>query len=290
MPQILVDLHASNLRALEVARVLSALVDALTVRALELAAPDIRLPADGLVWVAIGSQARRELTPASVARGAVICSDPPPPGWVDAVAGALARCGLSADVLARRPEEWSAADGGGEDDTELALLVERRPLWGTPRDPLPSAGTLAGSARERVLAALVERALGYSPPTGFDAGSVLEADGRRSETLDIRRAAVVPVVELARWAGAAAGCAEGSTSERLSAAASEGVLSDADARSLTESFELALELRIGHHMQQLAGGSPPDDRIGLGEISPLMRDHLRDVFRAVASVQRTLRG
>ena len=81
LPEILLDLHASNLRALEIARVLSALVDALTVRALELAAPAARLPADGLVWVAVGSQARRELTPASVRAGRVVCSEPPPPGW-----------------------------------------------------------------------------------------------------------------------------------------------------------------------------------------------------------------
>ena len=37
LPEIVSDLHAANLRALEVARVLSALVDALTVRAIELA-------------------------------------------------------------------------------------------------------------------------------------------------------------------------------------------------------------------------------------------------------------
>ena len=85
LPKIVVDLHAANLRALEVARVLSALVDSMTVRAIELAGQPFRLPSDGLVWVAVGSQARRELTPASIARGAIVCSDPPPDGWADAV-------------------------------------------------------------------------------------------------------------------------------------------------------------------------------------------------------------
>jgi CBS domain-containing protein len=285
LPEVVVDLHRSNLRALEVARVLSALVDALTVRALELAAATIQVPGDGLVWVAVGSQARREMTPASTARGAVVCSEPPPLEWLESVAQTLSRCGLIGDVIARTPAEWTAAVG--EDELELTVLVERRPLWGTPREPLPVADD---GARDRVLGALKRRALAYSPPTGFDAEAVLESDGTRRAQLDIRRAAVIPIVELARWAGASAGVVEGSTPERLRAAGASGALSDADARTLADAFELALELRIGHHMERLAAGQRPDDRLDPAEISPLMRDHLRDVFRAVGSVQRTLRA
>ncbi len=284
LPEIVVDLHASNLRAVEVARVLSALVDALTTRALELAAAASELPSDGLVWVAVGSQARRELTPASVARGAVVCSDLPPAGWTESVSAALASCGLESAVVARTATDWSATDA--DDELGLTVLVERRALWGTPREPLP---IVEGDARKRVLDSLARRALAYTPPTGFDADAVLESDGRRSDRLDIRRAAVIPVVELGRWAGAAAGLSEGSTPERLRAAAQDGVLSEADSRTLIEAFELATELRVAHHMQQLASGAQPDDRIEPADISPLTRDYLRDVFRAVAGVQRRLR-
>jgi CBS domain-containing protein len=285
LPEVVMELHRSNLRALEVARVLSALVDALTVRTLELAAATIQLPADGLVWVAVGSQARREMTPASTARGAVVCSEPPPPEWLESVTGTLSRWGLIGEVIARTPAQWAATVG--DDELGLTVLVERRPLWGTPREPLPVAHD---GARERVLKALARRALAYSPPTGFDGGAVLESDGTRQAQLDIRRAAVIPIVELARWAGAAADVVGGSTTERLLAAGQSGALSDADARTLADAFELALELRIGHHMERLAAGEVPDDRIDPGQISPLMRDHLRDVFRAVGSVQRRLRA
>ncbi len=284
LPELVVDLHAANLRALEVARVLSALVDALTVRVLELVVPSAGLPADGLVWVAVGSQARRELTPASIARGALVCSEPPPRDWIEDVQAALGRCGIPSTVVARSGAEWLAADL--EDELTLSVLVERRALWGTPRDPLPLA---AGQAQEDVLAELARRALAYTPPTGFDADSVLEADGARSDRLDIRRAAVIPIVELARWAGAAAGMHEGTTAERLLGAGDEGVLSDADARTLSEAFELAHELRIAHHMQQLSAGGRPDDQLEPATLSPLMRDQLRDVFRSVSGVQRRLR-
>jgi hypothetical protein len=43
-------------------------------------------------------------------------------------------------------------------------------------------------------------------------------------------------------------------------------------------------------MERIAAGQSPDDEMDPAEVSPLMRDHLRDVFRAVTSVQRRLRG
>lgn len=282
LPEVVAELYAARLRAPEVVRVLTALVDALTTRALELAAP---APAEGLVWVAIGSQARREMTPASIARGAVVCTDPPPDGWTEGVSVVLRASGFFSDeVVAHTAADWTRIDG--DDELGLSVLVERRPLWGTPVDPLP---VVEDGARSAVAQALARRALAAVPPTGFDGDAVLEADGRRSGQLDIRRAAVVPIVELGRWGSALAGVVEGSTPERLQAAAAAGALREDDARTLAEAFELALELRIGHHMAELARGRAPDDQLDPAEISPLMRDHLRDVFRAVGSVQRRLR-
>ena len=283
LPEVVADLHGARLRAPEVVRVLSALVDALTTRALELAAPP-PAPAEGVVWVALGSQARRELTPASIARGALVCHERPPVEWTRAVGEVLRACGFPGEVVARSTDEWSRGDG--EDELSLSVMIERRALWGTPIDPLPAP---EGPARDAIVAALARRALAAVPPTGFDADSVLEAGGRRSDCLDIRAAAVAPIVELARWGSAAAGVVEGSTPERLLAAADGGVLTEADARTLADAFELALELRIGHHMARIAAGRTPDDQIEPAEVSPLMRDHLRDVFRAVTSVQRRLR-
>jgi CBS domain-containing protein len=284
IPELIIELHASSLRAVEVARVQSALYDALTVRALELASRAFELPPDGLVWVAIGSQARRELTPGSNPRGALVYTDPPPAGWADAVSDAFERCGLPAEVPMRSTGGWSDA---GEEELALAVLVERRALWGTPRDPLP---VVDGEQLERVIAALARRALSNQPPTGFDADAVIELDGTRRELLDIRHAAVMPLVELARWAGAAAGRLEGSTVDRLRAAGDAGVLSQGDARTLIDAFELALELRLAHHVEQLKGGSEPDDMLEPSTMSDLTRGHLREVFRAVAAVQRTLQG
>jgi len=284
LPTIMVDLHRSSLRALEIARVLSALVDAVTYRVLELVPMAGALPGDDVVWVAVGSQARRELTPASRARGAIVCSERPPVGWLTEVGEALARCGLDPAPAAMSAGEWTAAARDG-DGLALVMLSDHRALWGTPRESLPGLDA-AGDAR--LLDALSERALAHTSPTGFGDASVLGLEGGRGDRLDIRAAAVVPIVEFARWAGAAAGHTEGSTIDRLRAAAAAGVIEDDDARTLVDAFEILYELRIAHHVEQVAAGEAADDLLDPAVMSGLARSNLRDVFRAVAAAQRTL--
>jgi CBS domain-containing protein len=290
LPSIMLELHRSSLKALEIARVLTALIDAVTQRALTLeSAGDGSLERAGAVLVAVGSQARRELTPASRPRVALVCSEPPASGRLERVGAALARCGLdgASGPAARSAGEWAASASGGDDDgLALAVLADRRLLWGTPREPLPVA---SGVERARLLEALAARARAHSPPTGFGEAAVLGLDGRRSDRLDIRRAAVAPIVDLASWAGVAAGRTEGSTLDRIEAASAAGVLTGADARTLADAFELVYELRVAHHMEQLAAGEAVDDLLDPAVMSALTRSHLRDVFRALAAVQRTLR-
>src|SRR6201996_8780207 len=59
LPELMLDLHHSSVPVLELAPVLSALVDALTRRALELVTATADPPPEGVVWVALGSLARR---------------------------------------------------------------------------------------------------------------------------------------------------------------------------------------------------------------------------------------
>jgi len=282
LPGLMLDLHRSSIPALELARVLTALVDAVCCRAIELALPELQQP--GLVWVAVGSQARRELTLASSRRGALVTTAQPSGDCLRALGRALALCGVTGPLVARDAAGWTQA--GAHDELALSILTDRRALWGTPAEPLPVAD---GAARSRLLDALAAHAFTHSPPTGFEANTVLRLDGRRSDRLDIRLSAVVPIAALGRWAATVAGSEEVSTPERLQAAAADGVLRESQASTLAEAFKLALELRIVHQLEQLAAGEPPDDLLDPAAMSPLTRGHLRDVFRAVATVVRELR-
>ncbi|MFL5861613.1 MAG: putative nucleotidyltransferase substrate binding domain-containing protein [Solirubrobacteraceae bacterium] len=284
LPALMLELHHSSVPALELAPVLSALVDALTRRALELVSTRYMPAEAGVVWVSLGSQARRELTPASRRRGAVIhdLEAPPSPEWLAAIQAALAHCGVEGPVVARDAAEWARRAGGEE--LALSVMADRRVLWGAPAEPLPIA---EGPERDTLLRALKEQAFTPVLPTGFDADAVLTREGRHSR-LNVRSAAILPIAAIARWAAAAADAGEGSTPERLRAAADAGVLGADQAETLAESFEAALELRIVHQLDQIAGGQSPDDLLDAAALSALTRGRLRDVFHAVHTVAREL--
>jgi CBS domain-containing protein len=286
LPELMLELRRAEVPALELARVLTALVDSLTARALELATAHGEVPADGMVWVAVGSQGRRELTLASTRRGAFVHDAELEfdRDRLEELRPALELCGIGGPVVAREGAQWIRR--APMDDLALEVVCDRRALWGTPGEPLPVA---EGGDRVALLDALGAYAFGHSLPTGFDADSVLTLEGVRRERLDIRRTAIVPIAALARWAAVMAGDGAGSTPERLRVAAAEGVLSDDQSRTLVEAFELALELRIVHQLEQLSAGQTPDDLLDAGAMSSLTRTRLRDVFRAVSTVTRELR-
>ncbi len=285
LPALMLDLHHSSVPALELAPVLSALVDALTRRAIELVSAKGAGAEPGTVWVSLGSQARRELTPASTRRGAVIHDPALPPSseWLAEIEAALTRCDIVGPLVARDAGGWAAR--AGDDELALSVLADRRVLWGTPSEPLPIA---QGPTRSSLLEALAARAFTPALPTGFDADAVLTREGRQSR-LNIRSAAIVPIAAIARWAATAADAGEGSTPERLRAAADAGVLGGDQADTLTEAFEVALELRIVHQLDQIAAGHTPDDLLDAAAMSALTRGRLRDLFHAVGTVARDLR-
>ncbi|HWF54329.1 MAG TPA: putative nucleotidyltransferase substrate binding domain-containing protein [Solirubrobacteraceae bacterium] len=281
LPKVLLDIHSSGLRALQVARVLSALQDALVIRTLDLCADE--RTGTGTVWLAVGTHARRELTPASITRGTFVLDAAPAASWLDRAPDALARCGVRRPPVVRTAEQWESR--AGSDDMALAVLLDRRALWGTPGRALPLA---RGEHRDRLRRQLATSMVQYVVPTGFDEHALLDPAGRRSETFDIRQAVVAPIVALARWGGLVAGTTDGSTLERLAAAAAHDVFSDADARTLSDAFELTYQLRVDHQLEQIAAGQPPDEMLDPASLSGLTRSQLRDTFRAVTAVQRRL--
>jgi CBS domain-containing protein len=115
---------------------------------------------------------------------------------------------------------------------------------------------------------------------------VVEHSGEHRGRLDLKGGGLIPIVDLARWAGMAAGVTSASTSERLRAAAEAGTLPQADARTLEEAFELINELRLRHQVAQLRAGAEPDDYLDPATLSALTRSHLKEAFRAIATIQK----
>jgi CBS domain-containing protein len=164
--------------------------------------------------------------------------------------------------------------------------VESDPVWGATSAPERLAAAFARNPeRETLLRRLVAAALLLRPPTGFRRHRVLLWSGERKE-LDIKRAGLLPIDVLARWAGLSAGVGAASTRARLEAAESAGTLDPEDAAILRDAFELASALRMEHQVEELRAGEEPDDLIRPESLTPLTRTALKEAFRAVARVQR----
>ena len=307
-----VALHEARLAASSIDAIYSVVLDSVTRRLIELGVAQLGEPPVEFTWLALGSHARREATPASDLDSAIAWFGDAPEQdarnrllalarWV---VDAQTRCGLRTDThgasaadepFVRSIESWRqlARNWIAHPTREQALmlvsvLVDSRPVWGVHLGT-PLADTF-GAARSHpeVLHLLARFALSHRPPTGFLRGLVVEHGGDHRGQLDIKRGGLLPVVDIARWAGMAAGVAGASTLERLRAASAGDTLPSADVRTLEDAFELFSELRLGRQIERLRSGEEPDDYLDPKQLSELTRSYLKEAFRAVASVQRRI--
>ena len=305
-----IAMHDAGLAAATITAVYAVVVDALTRRLLELAVADAGEPVVDFAWLALGSQARREPMPSSDVDSAIAWFGDAGPeqmrpylhGVATTVVAGLQACGLSADahgasaadpLFIRSVNSWQRAVRSWiADPTQeqalilVSVLVDSRPVWGI-HTGTPVADTFRLAPSNPALLRLLARfALSHRPPTGFLRGLVVEHSGEHRGRLDLKHGGVIPIVDLSRWAGIAAGVTSASTTERLKAAASAGTLPPADAHTLEDAFALITGLRLAHQVDQLRAGERPDDFVNPAALSPLTRTHLKEAFRAVASIQR----
>jgi CBS domain-containing protein len=307
-----VAMHEARVAAANVMAVYAVVVDALTRRLIELAVADAGEPPAPFAWLALGSQARRETAPSADVDSAIVwfgdADETEVRLWLHALAtrvmGELGRCGFRSDthgatashrLFVRSLSSWQqAARSWIADPTQekalilVSVVLDSRPVWGLHTGtPVSDAFRLA-PRNPALLRLLARLALSHRPPTGFLRGLVVEHSGENRGRLDLKHGGMLPIVDLARWAGMAAGVASASTSERLQAAAAAGTLSQANAHTLRDAFDLVSELRLGHQVGQLRAGQPPDDFVDPASLSSLTRSHLKEAFRAVAAIQKRM--
>ncbi len=297
-----IALHEARVAASSIAAIYSVVLDALTRRLIELALasmPHPPAPPVEFSWLALGSQSRREATPASDVDSAIVwygdVAEETVRPYLHAVArevaAGLQACGIHVDshgasasdvLFVRSLESWTRVVRNWIErpTAEQALilvsvLVDSRPVWGIHSGAPVSDTFRAASSRPELLHLLARFALSHRPPTGFLRGLVVEHDGEHRGRLDLKRGGILPVVDLARWAGMAAGVTSASTLERLHAAADAGTLPAADVHTLEDAFELFTELRMEHQVGQLRAGRDPDDYLNPDDLSGLTRSYLK---------------
>lgn len=284
----------ASVPAVDVAAVWSAVLRAAVAAAVRLT------PGPSWSWFVSGSVARGEAVAGSDVETLVMVEDDADQDEAltaaAAVQAVLERCGVRADangVLASRPRfcrsasAWSDGITHWTSDPRADRGVVMTGVLADSRAVHLADVTLA----EDFLRAQVVRAAGDHYPARqylLQDATTLRATfpsrlrmlANQSDAVDLKLAAMDPLVKIARWAALSAGVTELSTLGRLDAAGAANVLDADDVSSLRECFTALLRFR----WISRAGA----DQVVLSELPPQERAMLRGVAREVAGISRKL--
>jgi CBS domain-containing protein len=263
-------------------------------------------------WLDLGSAARREFTLASDQDNALAYASvgPDAASAVDdyfARLGAdvndgLARCGIGVDnngVLAGNRQWRMSKDAWLRTFDDCMLEPDESHLIRATVsfDFRPTAGGLAVASEltARIRAArqypqfmrlMARTATGYPVALGFRGQLATGHDGDPPGKLDVKRGAIIPLVNLVRFHALAAGVTISPTLDRIEAVASVGELDRATADALREAFVVINGIRFEHHAAQVQAGITPDNLIDPEALGPIARTDLREALHVVRRAQR----
>jgi CBS domain-containing protein len=308
VPGMLSDLLSRGLASEKVIAVYSAILDTIVRRAIGIifaTHPDLSV--DAFTWLSLGSNGRREAVLSSDVDSAVAFRADVPvddmPRYIDAfgeVCGVLAKAGLSSDGhgasaqyrnFARTnaewrtaAEQWLAAPADNKGAIMTSLLVDGRPIHGDPG--LPAASRVFSDLREHpgTMRLLLQESLASRAKLR----SMWGVFNRRADTFNIKKHALLPVVNIARWAALSVGSAALPTPERLRSAAGSAMLPQEQADILIEVFEVLQRLRLRYQLLQQQRGDRPSDVMTMDRMSPIDRSIVAQAVREISSVQRRM--
>ncbi|HET6468585.1 MAG TPA: putative nucleotidyltransferase substrate binding domain-containing protein [Geminicoccaceae bacterium] len=311
LPHLIAQMVEAGHAARSVGHIVSGVTDAVTIRLLELAEAALGPRPVPYLWLAAGSQARREQAARTDQDNAMILDDAYEEhehgAWFRAlsrfVCDGLHLCGYvycpgetmaMTDRWRQRLAVWRRYFGQWIDEPEpMALMLssiffDLRPVRGERAlfDELHGL-VLERSRRNRIFQThLATNALKSRPPIGFFRNFVLVRGGEHARTLDLKHGGLMPIVDLARLHALAAGVPAVNTLERLRAVGAAGVLSPEGAAELAEAWEFISLVRLRHQAEMIRNGRPPGNHIAPRDLSGRERGRLKSAFRAVKTMQQ----
>ena len=118
--------------------------------------------------------------------------------------------------------------------------------------------------------------------------SRLRVFATQDDTVDLKLAAVDPIVKIARWGALSARSSEISTLQRLTDAATGRLLDTDDASILRECYVSLSRIRWRMRAGAWMKGEPVTERVSLSALAPADRATVRTVAREVSGIRRKL--
>jgi CBS domain-containing protein len=309
VPELLSQLVSAGTRPQAVTRRITDITDAITRRLLVLGEEKLGPAPVPYLWLACGSQGRREQTGQSDQDNCLILHDDMRPEHdtyfaelAQFVSDGLDTCGFiycPGDMMATNPRwrqprrVWQEYFKGwiAQPDNEAQMLAsvmfDLRPIAGDESlfEDM-QAETLRMARKNSIFVAhMISNSLKHTPPLNLFRGFALIRSGEHKNMVDLKHSGVVPVVDLGRIYALQGEFEAVNTLDRIEEARERGVISQSGAHDLLDAYELIAETRLRHQAHQIRNGEAPDNFMAPGALSELERNHLRDAFMVIKTMQ-----
>ena len=283
-------------------------------RLLELAEEQLGPPPVPYCFLALGSMARHEQLVVTDQDNALVLDNGFDPARHDDyfkqlatfVCDGLARCGYSyctGGVMAtnakwRQPlrvweqyfTQWIERP---TPETLLAssIFFDLDSVWGNEKwaDRLRNLINRKARVNPRFLTCMARNALLRTPPLGFFKDFVVEADGRHTKAINLKRRGTAPMADLIRVHALAVGSQAQNSFERLQDVSSANILPRGRGQDLHDTLEFISTVRIRNQADDLVAGLEPDNSIEPDKLSAFERKTLRDAFLILSDAQTFLK-
>ncbi len=316
-PEIIRSMVKQGGKAGNITRMIAILNDHILERMLTLLLQEMGPPPLRFCWLLLGSEGRREQSFKTDQDNAILYENPADEAQRQAAADYfrefarraidhLVNCGYPlcpGEIMATNPkwcqplavwrgyfERWIAAPEPQE-LLNATIFFDFRAGYGATELATTLREHLQHQARgqEIFLRHLARDCMGTRAPLSFFRNFIVQRDGEHKNTLDVKRQGLTPFVDFARILALRHGVAETNTLARLKALADEEHLSRELYEAASEAYELQMQLRLVHQLEQIEEGVLPDNRINPAHLSELEKRTLKESFTVIERLQGFLR-
>ncbi len=316
LPGIVVSLLESGATVKNITRYITTFSDAILNKLIEFATVELGPPPARFAFIIMGSEGRREQTLKTDQDNAIVYEDIEDEdkenrardyfsrfarkvcAWLDKAGYAF----CEGEIMAQNPRwtqplsQWKNCFSSwifkaeGKDLLESSIFFDFRGAYGdmdlvrSLRKFLSDSLTgWAGFFRH-----LTENALYYRPPLGFFGNILTETKEGRRDVFDIK-AAMTPVIDLARIYALKHDIDETNTQERLFRLHMEKVLTWQEYNELEQAYSFMMQLRFRHQTRSIIEKNrPPDNFVNPKKLTRIERTMLKDIFKRLDKFQSKL--
>ena len=313
MPNLMVQWFKAGIRVVQISRILTAISDAVTSRLIQLAIEELGPPPVPFCWLGFGSQARKEqLIGADQDNGLLISEQATEQDleWfhnlAHKVCDGLDACGYpycngkvmaTTDEWRQRLSGWKATvDRWTQSPTpdavmRVSIFFDLRAVYGDEQlaDQLHRHMLKVASSNTIFLAALAENVLDTPPPLGIFRRFVVERNGEHQAELNLKKRAVIAIVDMVRLHAIANQVTAVNTHDRLLELEKIGSITKTDSRNVQDALNIVMQTRVKNQVSQIADGEDPSNYVNPHNLPTIARKQLRDAFTIIQEGQQGIK-